>query len=138
MTPSYFVDAATLLYAFGGPHENRAGSLALVRHAAEMQCRLHINTEVVQEFLWHRLRRVGRVTAVDDARDIRALCVTHPVTDVTVDAMIDLVESTGIRGRDALHAASALQAGFDSIVTTDRGFLAVRGLRAVHPADVEV
>ena len=52
--------------------------------------------------------------------------------------MIDLVESTGLRGRDALHAASALEAGFDTIVTPDRGFLAVSGLRVVRPSDVDL
>ena len=138
MTASYFVDSATLLYAVGGPHDNRASTQALVRSATESRCRLHVNTEVIQEFLWHRLRRVGRDTAVADTRDVRVLCVTHPISDATVDAMINLVESTGLRGRDALHAASALEAGFDTIVTPDRGFLAVSGLRVVHPSDVDL
>ena len=48
-----------------------------------------------------------------------------------------LIDATQVRGRDAIHAATALGAGFDTIVTTDRDFGSIPGLRRLDPAELE-
>ena len=40
-----------------------------------------------------------------------------------------------VRGRDAVHAATALDAGFDTIVSTDRDFDGIPGLTQRDPRD---
>lgn len=56
--------------------------------------------------------------------------------DDVIDRALDLVATTPARGRDAFIAATALEAGFDRVVTTDARFVAVPGLEPVHPRDV--
>lgn len=70
--------------------------------------------ESMDEELLHHLARLG-------GRGARAL---------------DLVMNSVLGGRDAVHAATALSLGFDDIVSADRDFDAVPGLRRIAPADV--
>lgn len=101
-----------------------------MRHEVE----LHVSAETVQEVLHHRLRRGDRASAVADARDVAALCVAHPLDAGVLDAAVDLVATTSLHGRGAVHAATALQIGAGHIVSTDRAFATVPGLRLVGPA----
>ena len=48
---------------------------------------------------------------------------------------LDLTATTRIGGRDAVHAATALLAGFDAVVSPDRDFAVVEGLRRLDPAE---
>ena len=105
-------------------------------HASSGQVRLHIAAETVQEVLFHRMRRVGRRLAWEQVGVIRDLAVVHRLDDVVIDRALELVASTPARGRDAFIAATALEAGFETVVTTDTRFVAVRGLRPVHPRDI--
>jgi len=45
-----------------------------------------------------------------------------------------LQRSSSLRTRDAIHAAAMLHAGIRRILTTDRHFDAVKGIRRVDPA----
>lgn len=96
---------------------------------------LHASTEVLQEFLFHRLRRMGRPEAVAQTRAVRRLCVRQPFDGDVVDRMIELVETSGLRGRDAVHAATALLGGFDSILSADADFDDAPGLTRADPTD---
>lgn len=73
---------------------------ALVRRdllaTAEVGVQFHASLEMVQEVMFHRLRR-------------------------------------GAARQDAVHAASALEAGFTEIVSADRDFDGVGGLRCLTP-----
>jgi predicted nucleic acid-binding protein len=89
---------------------------------------------LVQEFLFHRLRRGDRALAVQQARDVAALCVLHAFDAVVAARVLDLVASSDVRGRDAMHAATALLHGFESLVSPDRDFDDVPGLSRVDPA----
>lgn len=133
MTQRLFVDTAPLLYAVGGEHRHRAACRRLLHSAQGGEVELHASVEVVQEFLFHRLRRTTREQAAQATRDVRDLLVLHPFDREVADVMIDLVEATGVGGRDAVHAATALTVGFDHIVTTDPDLDAVPGLRRLAP-----
>ncbi|MGL5863782.1 MAG: type II toxin-antitoxin system VapC family toxin, partial [Phycicoccus sp.] len=119
MSTDHFVDTAPLLYAVGGPHPHRAACHALVARATDGEFTLHVSTEAVQEYVHHRLRIGGRAQAVSQSRDLMDLCTVHDVTVPTLRRVLDLVELTHLRGRDAVHVATALEAGFTSIVSTD-------------------
>jgi predicted nucleic acid-binding protein len=59
--------------------------------------------------------------------------VLHPFNADVLGAAIDLVDAGPIGGRDAVHAATALGAGFTQIVTTDVAFDSVSGLTRLDP-----
>ncbi|ANS79853.1 hypothetical protein SGUI_2457 [Serinicoccus hydrothermalis] len=95
---------------------------------------MHASAEAVQEFLFHRLRRGDREGAVAQTRAMMDALVLHPVDATVLERALQLVITTPLRGRDAVHAATALLAGFEEIVTTDDDFVGC-GLRPVPPAE---
>ncbi len=136
MTTHVFLDTAPLLFAVGDPHPDRAGSRHLLAAAQRGELRLHVSAEAVQEFAHHRLRRTTRAEAVAQTRDVLALCDVHAMC-TRWGARCSAGgsrESTPLRVRDAIHAATALSQGFDHI-TTAADVDAVPGLRRVAPLD---
>lgn len=131
-----FLDTSVLVLAYGTDHPLRQHCRGIVRRAHHDEFTLNLSTEAVHEFLHHRMRRAPRTTAVTNARDVVLGCVVHPLDAAVLQRSISLVETTPIRGRDAVHAATALEHGFTEIVSTDRDFDSVPGLRRVDPGEL--
>lgn len=129
-----WVDTSVLVFAAGGEHPMREPCRRLIAAAAAGTAELHASVEMVQEFVFHRLRRVSRADAVSQARQAGALCALHPFDMDVLQRALELV-SAGLGGRDAVHAATALAHGFEEIVSADRDFDAVPGLRRIDPVD---
>ena len=93
------------------------------------------STEMIQEVVHHRLRVTGsRARAVADARDVAALHTIVPFGEAVLRIALDLIEQTEtIRGRDAVHAATAIAESIGSIVSTDPAFDDVPGLTRIDP-----
>jgi len=130
-----FIDSAVIAYAIGEDHPQRDACRALVGAAQRGEVTLHASVELIQEVLFHRLRRTDRHGAVEEARAVSRLVDLHPFDASVLDRSLDLTESTSIGGRDAIHAATALLWGFDAIVSPDRDFDGVPGLRRLHAVD---
>ena len=64
------------------------------------------------------------------------LIVWHPVDQEILRRTAALVATGAIGGRDAVHAATALAAGFTEIVSADRDFDRVPGLTRRSPDDL--
>jgi predicted nucleic acid-binding protein len=78
---------------------------------------------MIQEVVHHRLRMTGDSgLAVADARDVAELVTVVPFDEPVLARALELIEHTGIRGRDAVHAATALAHGVDCVVSTDPAF----------------
>lgn len=131
---SLFLDSSVILLALGRPSPERDACQGLLASATTR--RVHIGAETVQEVLFHRLRIGGRARALAQVQWLRTIAVVHRMDDPVIDRAVELVASTRARGRDAFIAATALEAGFDSLVTSDERFVAVPGLSPVHPRDV--
>ena len=130
-----FLDTAVWAYAIGDDHPQRDACRALLSAAQRGDVELHASVELIQELVFHRMRRTDRATAVAEGRAVAAACTLHPFgADVLVKAL-DLTATTRIGGRDAVHAATALLAGFDAVVSPDRDFAVVEGLRRLDPAE---
>jgi predicted nucleic acid-binding protein len=129
-----FLDTSVVLTALG-EHPNTPACRALLQRAASGHLFVHTAAECLHEVVFHRMRVGPRAPAVAHLRAIRDLCVVHPMDDLVLDRATDLLATTQARGRDAFIAATALPAGFDTVVTTtDDRFVEVPGLRPVHPA----
>lgn len=131
-----FVDTTVLAYAAGDEHPLRGSCRTIVDAVAQGAVQMHASTEAIQELVFHRMRHVDRAVAVEQARTAAELCILQPVDRNVVGMMLDLIETTSLRGRDAVHAACALKAGFTGIVSADEDFDGVPGLDRVDPADL--
>lgn len=129
-----FIDSNVPIYAVGGPSPHKAACLAVLESAARGEVELHASVEMVQEFLFHRMRRCERGEAVGQARAVAAAVVLHDFDAGVVADSLALVEHHGLRSRDAVHAATALRNGFGQIVTVDPDFDRCPGLERVDPS----
>ncbi len=130
---TWFVDTSVLLVAAGGDSPDRAACQAFLQRAREQGRELHASVEAVQEFVHHRMRREGRAPALAKARALADACVLHTFDDEVLRAALRLIEGSDLRGRDAVHAATALRAGFAEIVSLDPDFDRAPGLVRVQP-----
>ncbi|MFN8079528.1 MAG: type II toxin-antitoxin system VapC family toxin [Kineosporiaceae bacterium] len=128
-----FLDTATLLYATGTEHPLRRPCRDLLAGAAAGELELHVSVEAVQEYLFHRMRRGDRARAVAEASGVLDVCRVHAFDVTVARRAIDLVANSRLRGRDAVHAATALTAGFEAIVSPDADFDHAPGLRRTPP-----
>lgn len=131
MRSAVFVDTSILLLAAGTSADQPACAAAL-RGWREASTEVHIAAEIVQEFAFHR-RRVGDVArAIRETRALLAASVVHPLDEKVLERGLDLM-GAGLRGRDAMIAATALLAGFTELVSADSDFDGVPGLQRVDP-----
>ena len=128
-----FVDPSVPLLAVGGEHPWRAACREVLEAAAACEVRLHLSVEGGQEFLFHRLRQVGRQQAVQQFGLLDRLAGWHPVDVEILRQSAELVRQGHARGRDAVHAATAISAGFSSIVSCDPDFDGIPGLKRLDP-----
>jgi predicted nucleic acid-binding protein len=131
-----FVDTAVLLYAAGGAHPLRDPCRRLLRRIADGELEAVISAEVIQEIL-HRFTRIGRPDAgtamARAALDLFAPVL--PITHATMRRMPDLVERhPGLAARDLVHVATCQAEGIEEILSSDRGFDSVPGIRRLDPA----
>lgn len=125
---SAFVDTSVLLHAVGGAHPQRDAARALLAHGAG-DLTIHVGAETIREFLFHRLRIGQRGSAVQLTGWLLDLVVVHAFDAEVARGALDLVRAGGVGGRDAVLAATALSAGFDTLVTHDKRFVTAPGLR---------
>ncbi|HEY0118207.1 MAG TPA: type II toxin-antitoxin system VapC family toxin [Cellulomonas sp.] len=130
-----FLDSAVWAFALGDEHPRRDACRAVLLAAQRGEVELHASVELVQEVVFHRLRRTGRANAVAEGRAIERSCALHPFDAGVLGKALELTATTTLRGRDAVHAATALLNGFDAIVSPDRDFADVPDLRRLDPAD---
>lgn len=132
------VDSTVLAYASGGEHPQREACRAILRAGATGDVRLHASVEAIQEFTFHRMRRGDRAVAVDQAHAFMAGLTLHAFDTKILARSIELIGESTVRGRDAVHAATALELGLTEIVSADTDFDGIPGLTRVDPADVQL
>lgn len=131
------IDTNVFLYARGSAHDYREACRAVLRTAAEGSIRLEASVEVVQEFAHVLMRRgVDRSAAVTQAREVSAQCLLHASDEEVLTRALTLMADHPTLGmRDAVHAATALEAGIDQVLSADRAFNGVEGITRVDPLD---
>ena len=132
---SYLVDTNVFLYARGAEHPYQEPCRAVLAAARDGVMTLEASVEVVQEFTHVLLRRgIGRADALEEALEMRSQCRLHAFDDEVLEmAMRLLADHPALGMRDAVHAATAVSAGLGSMVSTDRVFDGVAGLRRIDP-----
>jgi uncharacterized protein len=129
------LDTTVLVYAKGAEHEMRAPCRSLITAVASGDVQATTTAEVIQEFVHVRARRRGRADAAALGRDYAELFA--PLISVSQEDLrtgLSLFESARTLGPfDAVLAAAAMARNATSLVSADRAFSRVRGLRHVVP-----
>ena len=132
---STFLDTNVFLYAAGGDHPYRQPCQRILRRVADGELDATTSSEVVQEVLYVLVRRGLRSQALSLARSI--LIVFPALLEVgaaEMDAACGLLESTPeLAPRDAVHAATMLTHGVDTIISADPHFDRLPQLKRVSP-----
>ncbi len=131
-----FIDTAVLMYAAGDAHPLRAPSARILDDVAEGRLDAVTSVEVVQEII-HRFVALRRPEVGIDLAE-HALDLFAPVLPVTHAVMRRVPALVGryprLDARDVVHVATCQHEGIPTIVSPDRGFDGVEGLRRIDPS----
>ena len=129
---TFFIDANVLLYAAVDCEQHDACAEVLSAVLAGAHGRTSVT---VLEEVWHieRSGRLGRLDGIAE-RAYRLLTPLLPVDDEAFARALE-VDAPQLGANDRLHVGTCLVHGIGSIVTADRGFDGVRGIRRVDPLD---
>jgi len=135
----FLFDTNVFVYQLGAPHPYREPCRAIVERQAAGELAGEASVTLVQEVIWQRLRQTGdRAAAAQTGRDVAALCRLHDFTLADLARSIELFESHGgLDAFDARLAATALEREIAVVLTADRGFDGIAGLRRVDPIDAD-
>jgi uncharacterized protein len=134
------VDTTVLVYASGAEHPLRERCRRLLAAVAEGHLAATTTAAVVQEYLHVRGRRRARRDASRLAGRFHGLLAPLLApAESHVDVALGLYEShEPLDAFDAFLAAAALDAGARALVSADRAFRDVPGLRYVDPGSREL
>ncbi len=125
------IDSNVPMYLVGAEHPHKVDARRLLERAIAERERLVTDAEVLQEVL-HRYVAIDRRDAIPPALDALLGVVDEviPIEDRDVLRARDIVLGLrGISARDALHVAVMQRHRIASILSFDRGFDAVPGVR---------
>lgn len=131
-----FIDTAILMYAAGAQHLLRAPCRRIVEAVGNRSIDAVTSTEVIQEIV-HRYSAIGRRAEGAElaTRSLDLFAPVLPITHALMRRVPDLVERyPKLAARDAIHLATCLHEGIAEIVSPDRAFDAVTGIRRIDPA----
>jgi len=131
-----FLDANVFLYALGANSPHREPCRDVLDAVGQGKLDGITSSEVLQEILHVRSRRMSvadAASAVRAAADLVAEVL--PVTSHDVIEACALLEAhTGLGARDALHAAVMKNSQLHVLVSVDRDFDVIPDLKRIEPA----
>jgi predicted nucleic acid-binding protein len=127
------LDTTVLVYAVGDDHELRDPARAIVEAVEDGRIQATTTVEAIQEFVHVRARRRDRPDAAGLGRAYLGLLspLLHPSEEDLVAGLRLFEREESLGAFDAVLAASAIAGGADALVSADRSFAGVRGLRWV-------
>jgi uncharacterized protein len=134
------LDTTVLVYAVGDDHELREPARAIVEAVESGAVQATTTVEAIQEFVHVRSRRRDRADAATLGRAYATLLspLLQPSEENLVAGLRLFEREAALGAFDAVLAAAAIAAKSDALVSADRSFSAVRGLRWVDLAGEEL
>jgi hypothetical protein len=132
-----FIDSNIPMYAVGAPHPLKEPCVACLNAVARGEVVAVTSVEVLQELL-HRFTALGQradaATVVQSFMEVVAEVL--PVTREDITAALRLHQAhAALQTRDGMHLATMERHGIGIIVTADRHFDGLPGIRRVDPGD---
>ena len=133
----FLFDTNVFVYALGADHALREPCRRVLERAERGELRGEASVDLVQEVAHQRYRQTRqRAAAARAARRVAEAVVLHPFEPADLPLALDLFErSVRMTSRDACFAAVALNRGIDAVLSADRDFEDIAGLRRIDPAD---
>jgi len=131
----YFIDTNIFLYSIGRDHPLKPASVTAIHRIRDGQITAIINTEIIQEILYHlqsiKQLSIG-VRLAKDAVSISSRIL--PVEEIDLSLAIELLEAyPKIQTRDAFHAATMIHNGIKEIISTDPHFDLIHEVKRIDP-----
>jgi uncharacterized protein len=125
------VDSNIPMYLVGAQHPNKGEAQRLLERAIRAGTRLVTDTEVLQEIL-HRYSAIKRLPAIQPAFAalLGVVDAVHPIETADVQRAKEiLLGQPVLSARDALHTAIMQRHEIPEIMTFDRGFDLIPGIK---------
>jgi predicted nucleic acid-binding protein len=125
------------MYAAGAPHPYREACQWILTEVAHQRLLTAIDVEVIQEIL-HRYGALGRhIDAVTMAMALQVLVPSiYAITVAEIQTAVALYQQyapQGVQSRDVIHVAVMLNNGLTEIISADRHFDHIAGIRRMDP-----
>ncbi|QIM15678.1 type II toxin-antitoxin system VapC family toxin [Leucobacter insecticola] len=135
MADAVLVDAATALYALNPRDPRSLSCRKMLVKISSGKGRGYASTEMIQEVVFHRMRITqDRTRSVQDGRDLISRLTVLKFDDEVLETSLKLIEQLPrVRGRDAVHAATALVYGIPRILSPDSDFDEIPGITRIDP-----
>lgn len=130
------VDSNVPMYLVGADHPNKAVARSLLELAVARRERLVTDAEVIEEIL-HRYAAIDRRTFIEPAVDalLGVVDEVYPIELADVTRARDIVLSSRLTARDAIHVAIMQRHGIARIMTFDLDFVELPGIRLYGALD---
>jgi predicted nucleic acid-binding protein len=134
MSSVFFIDTNVFVYAVR-ESEQQAGAAATLEALGAGRARAVTSTTVIEE-LWH-LELSGRIPELAGGTEAM-FTLLRPILSVTekIVAAAFGVTAHGLGANDRMHVATCQLNDIGTILTADKAFDGVPGLRRVDPADL--
>ncbi len=131
----YFIDTNIFLYSVGRDHPLKPASVTAIRRIRDGQITAVINTEIIQEILYHFQSIKQLPVGIRLAKDVVSISDRiFPVEEIDLSLAIELLESyPNIQTRDAFHAATMIHNGIKEIISTDPHFDLIHEIKRIDP-----
>ncbi len=132
------IDTDIPMYAAGTPHPLREPCQAIIRAVAEGKLETVTDAKVLQEILYRYLHIGEREKGFKVFDRFRRIMLGHIllIDEADVQRARELAEEyPRLSPRDLFHLAMMLRHGIHEIITADKGFERVRGIRRIDPAE---
>ena len=131
----YFIDTNIFLYSVGRDHPLKPGSVAVLHRIRDGEITAVINTEIIQEILYHFQSIKQLLIGIRLAKDAVSMSSRiFPVEEIDLSRAIELLECyPKIQTRDAFHAATMIHNGIREIISTDPHFDLIPEIKRIDP-----
>jgi len=131
----YFIDTNIFLYSVGQDHPLKPASVTTIHRIRDGQITAVINTEIIQEILYHFQSIKQLPIGIRLAKDAVLISARiFPVEEIDLSLAIELLESyPKIQTRDAFHAATMIRNGIKEIISTDPHFDLIYEIKRIDP-----
>lgn len=126
-----FIDANVPMYLLGRDHPHKLDAQSVLERLAGERLRLTTSSEVFQEIL-HRYLSIDRRDKIEPTFELLRRIVDDvlAIEEADVFAAKGIVHAhSGLSARDALHVAVMRRYQITEILSFDRGFDAIGGIR---------
>lgn len=130
-----YIDTNIFLYPQTGANVLSEACASLLKKAARDEIDAGTSVLTWDEFHYALKKKLGKSAATEQSKLFLALpgILFFPATQQILTKAQELVELYHLDPRDAIHAATAILHGCKEIVSDDKDFDAVKGLKRVAP-----